>query len=502
MNRKLSFYIVMASLLFSFAACNSTVEDEELEDTTISNVMVTEFSLEKNDKILQNLDSVFFSIDLASSRIYNADSLPKGTVLGKVPVKITTPYVSVAEIRVPGVTTSDSLINYLDDPKDSVDFSHGPVSLKLVALDGVTTKTYTIQINVHRMEPDSLYWNQLAMRRLPDVFAAPRSQRTVEFDGAFYCMMSNGSETALVKSETPDFASYTLADGTIPANINVNTLTVGADALYVLDIDNNLYEYKSGQWSDTGAEMSHIYGYYSDKLLGVRRDAEGIFQHTTYPFTEESPVADDCPITGTSVSMLYATPWAAEPWMLVVGGATASGSLTGSTWAYDGKRWANVSITQMEPRSNVTLFSYYTYSTNSNWVTKQYPTLFALGGLDKNGRCDNTVYVSRDRGVHWTKGDELLQLPSYIQKVNNAQALVVNTVMGASRSASGWTEYPSLRLPAWWQIETFADSRISHLDTQWNCPFIYLYGGYTASGSLSDTIWRGVINRLSFKPLQ
>lgn len=501
MNRKISFYISFAAILLGFAGCNSSYEDEYLEDTTVSNVMVTEFSLEKNDKILVNLDSVFFSIDLDESRIYNADSLPKGTVLGKVPVKITLPSVSVAEIRVPGVSTSDSLVNYLEDSSDSIDFSHGPVALKVVALDGVTTRNYTIQINVHKMEPDSLYWNKLAMRTLPDVYSSPSRQKTVEWNGEFYCMIGSLTECKLVKSATPDFASYSEVSGVIPSNADVNTLTVGGKSLYLLDGDNNLYEYASGEWSMTGSKMSHIYGYYIDHLLGVRQ-TEDAYYHVTYPATDEYKVAEDCPVEGTSIAITYDTPWADNPLLMVVGGVTASGVKVGCSWAYDGTQWANVTIVPMAPRSDMTVFAYYTYYTSTNWAVTQYPTLFALGGVDASGKADNTVYVSRDQGVHWTKGDELVQLPNYIVPMYGAQALVVNTTMSVSRSTMGWNEYPALHLPMWWQIEPYAvQSRMSVLPDEWECPYVYLYGGYHANGLLSNTIWRGVINRLSFRPL-
>ena len=35
----------------------------------------------------------------------------------------------------------------------------------------------------------------------------------------------------------------------------------------------------------------------------------------------------------------------------------------------------------------------------------------------------------------------------------------------------------------------------------WECPYIYLIGGYGPDGKLYDTIWRGVLNRLTFTPI-
>ena len=35
----------------------------------------------------------------------------------------------------------------------------------------------------------------------------------------------------------------------------------------------------------------------------------------------------------------------------------------------------------------------------------------------------------------------------------------------------------------------------------WDCPYIYLYGGLDAQGTLHNSVWRGVINRLTFVPI-
>ena len=38
--------------------------------------------------------------------------------------------------------------------------------------------------------------------------------------------------------------------------------------------------------------------------------------------------------------------------------------------------------------------------------------------------------------------------------------------------------------------------------TSWDTPYVYMFGGYDASSRLYDQLWRGVINRMTFKPLQ
>lgn len=45
---------------------------------------VTAFSLNDNKKVLDSLSNVFFSIDLVSANIFNADSLPYGTNVSRL----------------------------------------------------------------------------------------------------------------------------------------------------------------------------------------------------------------------------------------------------------------------------------------------------------------------------------------------------------------------------------------------------------------------------------
>ena len=48
-------------------SCNTNTYEGPID--TYSNVAVTSFSLNENDKILENLDSVYFSIDLPNALI-------------------------------------------------------------------------------------------------------------------------------------------------------------------------------------------------------------------------------------------------------------------------------------------------------------------------------------------------------------------------------------------------------------------------------------------------
>lgn len=41
---------------------------------------------------------------------------------------------------------------------------------------------------------------------------------------------------------------------------------------------------------------------------------------------------------------------------------------------------------------------------------------------------------------------------------------------------------------------------VEDYEVSWDCPYIYIFGGMLDDGTLSDEVWRGVLNRLTFIP--
>lgn len=496
MNRRKTLNILLATLLvFACWSCNSDDSDYETPKADWTNVSVKAFSLGKNDSVLQHLDTVFFSIDLDKAVIFNADSLPVGTKLFKSTVSMTLPTVSRATLMFMGSTGRDS-VDYLKSSSDSVNFANGPVTLSITSLDGTVTRDYTIKINIHKTEPDSMEWSRSASRTLPTTLSAPTASQTVEWQNRYYCLTTDGASSVMAVAPSPDRDQWDMQSVNLPRDPRVNTLTSTTEAIYMLADGNNLYRSADGgqSWSLTGARMDHIYGAYGDRLLGNILSGSS-YLAVSYPDAYDpaaaAPLPDGCPVRGTSNALVYATEWSAHPMLITVGGSTADGTLTGCTWAYDGNEWANVSIDAGLPREGMSLVPYFSFRNESYWEVTSYSALFAIGGSDSNGSNDNSVYVSIDRGVHWSLASASVQLPAYIAPFSSASAIVANSLLG-SRSSSVWQSYGPVSL----------DSRASQMITQWECPYIYFFGGTDNSGRLIDRVWRGAINRLTFKPLQ
>lgn len=500
--------ILFAGLLATTAMVSSCNSDtlSDTSEVVYSSTQVKSFKLKANTNILSSLDTVFFSIDLANAQIYNADSLPYGTRVNKLVVQISTDACSVIELNVPRKNQADSVINYITNSTDSIDFSNGPVRLHLVSFDGTAERDYTIRVNVHQMEPDSLYWNEMAKRNLPTEVSSPTVQKTVQYQGKVVSIAGNGSNYDVAITDNPYNGSWNVEGVTFDFTPDVNTLTATDDALYMLATDGALYRSADGkQWEATSEQWHHIYGGYENKLLGVKENADGGYTLVSYPAGGEVAASDDMPIGFTGQMCALTSKWSSQPQMVMLGGRKATGEFTNAMWGYDGKKW--IKISQKFPKSigNAALFNYRVAKVDTTtWKVEELPVLIAMCGENESG-LNEKVYVSRNSGLDWKEGDEMLQLPSYIFPRTEAQAIIVDQTKAASRSSiDAWKEYQPKPLSGWWKVTgtEWYQSRAVAPITQWEVPYIYLFGGYDRSGNLYNSVWRGVINRLEFKPLQ
>jgi len=487
-----------------FTSCNDDSSDGDAE-VIYGSTQVKGFNLKADAKVLSGLDSVFFSIDLMNAQIFNADSLPYGTRINKLVLQITTDNCSKVELNVPRMNAADTVINYLTNSTDSVDFSNGPVRLHLVSFDGKAERDYTIKVNVHKIEPDLLYWNEPAMRRLPTEISAPKMQKTVKFNGKVVCLTGDGLRYNVATTENPydgDWQVCAVDFGFIP---DVNSFAATADAFYILADDGTLHTSADGvSWSGTPEQWHSIYGCYGNSLLGVKKSG-GRYLQVTYPSGAEKEAPADFPVESTGQLSELTSRWTTQPQVVMLGGRMASGELTNAMWGYDGRQWVKLSDKFPKGIGNASIFDYRIAQTDTlSWVSEELPVLIAMCGEDADG-LNSKVYVSRNSGLDWKEGDDLLQLPAYIESRTAAQAVVVDRTARQSRTSSReWMEYSPKRLPQWWAVaDASAEmSRAVAPITEWEVPYIYLFGGYDVTGHLYDSVWRGVINRLTFKPLQ
>jgi hypothetical protein len=162
MRLKTGFYILLTTLsLTSLVSCLGG--SEEYEYIVSADAQLTSFSISSDS--LAALATAKFSIDQKQNLIYNYDSLPYLTDTAKIASKVIVSYAtgSGASVAV--------RIQYAEN--DTVWVSSGDTlrlaprfDLKLYSPGG-TSKTYTVQIHIHQMDPDSAQYRSTHQPAIP-----------------------------------------------------------------------------------------------------------------------------------------------------------------------------------------------------------------------------------------------------------------------------------------------------------------------------------------------
>ena len=492
--------------LFMSMSCNDSNNSSDEPVVLSSNTLVTAFSLAENDSVLADLDSLFFTIDVDNRIIYNADSLPKGTKINRLVANISMYATSTGVIRISGASTmEDTTYTYNSSANDSIDFT-GNVYLTVNAADGISSREYRLQVNVHQVEPDSLYWNRLARRNLPVRSSELVRQKTVQKGTELFCLVEEERGYTVSVTGDPASNSWEIAGADFGFVPDIDSFTATADALYILSDDKSLYCSTDGgkTWSSTGSSYYSLIGGYGADLLCISEE-NGTYYHDIYRqggslSSARYEIEEDFPVSGFSQCVGLENEWSQIGQVLFIGGTMQNGMPNSCVWGYDGSDWGKISrIAVPVAKTGMTLLRYYNF-TGSYYDMQGYPVWLAIGGRDSEGHVTDTVYISYDNCVTWSEGDDLLQLPDYISPFANAQAFVYNTTMTRAMS-SEWESMPSRRLPFWWTVAGDGQTRAATGSASWECPYIYMFGGVNDSGMLMNNIWKGVLNRLTFKPV-
>lgn len=497
MKRHYIFSLLGALIMLS--ACNSKEEPESIDEQVAQSVAVTKFTLKANPTVLPNLDSVFFSIDLAHKVIYNADSLPVGTKIDKlVPLITYSNTVSVAEITMTGGETRTGTVNYKSNPSDSIDFT-GKVTLRLATDDASVSDTYTIKVNVHKWVGDSLMWDKEAVASLPSRKSNPAAQKTVNYANQIVTLIKESDGGYTLSQANEPAGNWQKREISFPFTPQIRTLTSSDNALFMLDVEGKLYKSSDGlQWSETGTKWVNIIGDYSGKLLGIIESSNSP-EFDIYPRPAGfSPalLPPDFPTEDLSSFNSISSKWASEPIGFFIGGSR-DGRSSADTWAYDGVNWSKISNTNPPALRNAVVVPYFSYlKTTTSWIQTEYSVWLCMGGRLEDDSVNPILYISYDNGVNWNKASDLMQYPAFVRPGYSADAIVATTPMLSDLDAN-WKDISVAPASAQMRLKYEIDGN----DISWNCPYIYLFGGYNASNVLSNEIRRAVLARLTFTPI-
>lgn len=271
---------ILASLFITACAITSCLDTSDMDYELSPNTAITKFSIK--DSIITNYQTVLngvdttltatvvgsnykFTIDQIEGRIYNADSLPKGTDVSKVVVDITFEGYSV---MIQAETDS------VWDSKDSLNFEK-PIQFKIYPQTGGHYKTYTAQINVHQQDPEEMVWTQMVSN-----FPCIQAQKAICLNNDIYVFAEQGNQVAMTMTGNGKEWT-TLQSLNIPTKADYTSALAWNNHLYIMAED-GLYTSANGlNWEkiSTSQNLARLLAAIDGKKL-IGANAEGHYMES------------------------------------------------------------------------------------------------------------------------------------------------------------------------------------------------------------------------------
>lgn len=268
--------LIVGFLLVSIAVSSCLNTDDETPVYS-SDATIHAFSLDT----IHGVD-YRFEIDQLNNLIYNPDSLPvdADTLIDSIQVDQLTVMMGVMSDDT--TFSTDVYHNLL--PAMNATGSNG-VKLVVYAPDGITQRTYTLQIRVHRLVPDSLTW--VHMDTVAPVFTETVNtgvQKAIVFNGDL-CLYTSSTELYRT-SATPGQYGWSRSEVTgLPEEADVTSLLAFAGRLYMLS-GGEVYVSEDGQaWQKSeglsGGVQSLVTSLPVDEVSNREETLIGIRQNET-----------------------------------------------------------------------------------------------------------------------------------------------------------------------------------------------------------------------------
>lgn len=416
---KIKFLPLIAVFFAATSIMTSCLDNDVDQITYTSETSITGFSLgtlhiDRVGKDKNGLDSPYvdtldcsnypFTIDQINRTITNKDSLPVGTYIDKVITSIT--YDAGMLAYKPKGSERDTIWT----STDSIDFTD-PVEFKVYAYSGVEGKPYTITINVHKQEPDTISWKKFDTN--PFSAGSLSEQKAVYANGKVYVFGKNGNGTHIEYSDVANDnpSSWVPVTDNIPSNIDTYSATVCAGNIYFLAGSNKqLYKLdaNSNEITSVGTETFEMLIGGNDiksELYAVKGGKSGIYKENTWtedadPFTL-FPTGK--PFFSNTTTASYNSNITSTVALCYNQGTTANDTtaLVFNRMSSDNKWEERIQNLPLPNLENVTMIYYD-------------GKLYAFGGKSKKPEVKpfSQFYCSTDNGLCWRPVTECMAFPS------------------------------------------------------------------------------------------
>ena len=355
-----------------------------------------------------------FVIDQKNNLIYNPDSLPYLTDVSNVVTTVTNGGSSVTYRKNDADTIWTST--------DSIDFTK-PVAFKSWAQDG-SSRQYTVKVNVHQYNPDSLVWNPVTSNFKGEIIT--KNQKAILFKNNIF-IYGEGENQVLVTSTSENdgsnWASPIEISG-LSEKADYSSVIVFNGAIYILS-NTTLYKSEDGKIFNTvpnnNTNFKRLIGINGSTLWATNNDNKFISTFDGNSWAIGKKVSQTLP--DQSVSFVNYNQ-GANPYLfksILLGTFINSTDTIASVWeAENGSDWT--------PYNETNSFN-CPYLNNLSMI-RYDGKLYAFGGnsINKVTTIDGfkAFYCSLDEGISWKKITKNVIFPESWKGNNNDFSFLVD----------------------------------------------------------------------------
>ncbi len=427
-TRFLCFFLGSLSLLA--ASCMSDDESEEPESYCyIKSVKLGSLKRTIHTKDSLGNDSVYYTsysgtyfpmtIDQHKLTIENRDSLLYESKVTSVLVTISFDGDGMGWRS--AVDTTEAWTTY--NSTDSLDLTH-PLQLKVVAADQIHSRIYTLKLNIHQQQGDSLYWHHTDTTEHRLGFFNEMRATTL---GNTVMVLGKNSAQVVQMAHREATGSWTIVDTNLPSSTIVESLLEYRDTLYVSTSDGMLFLSSDGtSWTQLGSTF-----------LGQRLVA--VTDKGYYTLANGQVFASTDAIEWNVEKLDTGTEWLPDSRLcsrfyqqdngnyriLMCGARSSSPEEECVVWS---KMWFD---SQDEAEAE---WVYFTLTSDNRYPCPSLECLtllpydgytYAIGGAGKNHQALDNIYISKDHGITW-KADPELHLPFELKGVRGPLTATVD----------------------------------------------------------------------------
>ena len=398
--------LLLLALVLLASSCS---EKDNVVSTSNDYCYISSVILGNVKRKVQNTNVTFSAVDYEmtinqrTNNIENRDSLPYGSQLSRV----------IATIHFDGSTlayrekgSNSEWTSY--NATDSLDLTK-PLELFLTSNDNQSSRIYTLKVNVHQQEGDSLFWKQCD-NNVAELTDMTDMKAFVLKDKLFVLGQKTSGITLAERSSTEAEGEWTETPVTdLPATTDIQTLRQYEDMLYLSTNDGSIFSSADAKgWRQEGStysaplklvEKTEKY-YYAISEGKILRSADAS------TWEEESLDTDATMLPTTDIRALSAEQANGNNRIILVGQSENSDNAV--VW---NKMWND---SEQEENAEWIYFP-ITHDNNIPCPRLEYLNLLsydgkciAFGGasIDNSKKALETMYVSQDYGITWRPDKE------------------------------------------------------------------------------------------------